>query len=872
MEKKVIKLKSMVTIITLMLFAFNIFYTDKTVNAVTTAPVKTKSITSVGVSSSSIKVSWTTVSGASGYSVYRATSRTGTYTLLANTTKTTYTNTGLKSGNQYYYKIKTYKNIGATKIYSGYSDIASAIPTALSVPVGVKAEPATDTSIDIIWSAVKGASGYEVQIAFSDGDQFSTLDITGDTKITNTDLVPGITYYYKVRSYRGAGSSKEYSAFSKIVKANTHFVHVESVAVDKETDSIVIGQSDKITATVLPAEANEPNVIWSSSDEKIVAVDKNGIITSKSLGTAIITATSTDGNKTSSCIVTVGPIKVTQLTLDKASATLIIGNYTTITATAKPDNATYKEVTWSSSNSNIALVDSAGKVKGVGVGTATITATSADGSKTATCNITVKPINVTGIMLNKSKESIFVSSTSSLVATISPSNATDKSVKWTTSNIKIATVSTSGVITAVAVGTVTITAITTDGSKIASCAITVLPVKVSAVSLNKSIATITLKSSITLAASISPSNATDKSVKWTTSDSKVATVTSSGKVTAVSAGEAIIYVTTTDGSKIASCAVKVPESISLNKAFVYLGIGNSEILKATLNRNKNASTELVWTSSDNSVASVDSTGKITGIKVGKTTIKATTRDGKLSASSSLTILSFAAPGIDVSYYQDTIDWAKVKATGVQFAMLRSSYGSTGSDSKFEAYYKGAKAQGIPVGAYHYSYASSVEKATIEAKFFISKLKGKQFEYPVVVDIEDNTSQGSLDKTTLTTIALTYLSLLKQAGYYPVIYASKYWFSTKFNEAFFSGYDYWLAQYNSTYTYTGAGKLGMWQYSSTGTVSGIVGNVDMDISFIDYPKIIKNLGLNGYTIPATSPSSTPTPSATDSTSPIPTITN
>ena len=206
-------------------------------------------------------------------------------------------------------------------------------------------------------------------------------------------------------------------------------------------------------------------------------------------------------------------------------------------------------------------------------------------------------------------------------------------------------------------------------------------------------------------------------------------------------------------------------------------------------------------------------------------------------------------GIDVSKWKGTIDWSLVKSDGVKFALLRSSYGdgtdgyiNNGVDPTFETNYAAAKANGIAVGAFHYSYATTLDQATTEAKFLISRLQGKQFEYPICIDIED-VSQETLGKTTLANIALIYLNMLKQAGYYPIIYSNSYGFTDMMDDTMLTSYDHWLAQPKASITYPG--QVGIWQYSLTGTVNGIAGDVDMDISFVDYESKIKSLHLNGF---------------------------
>ena len=170
-------------------------------------------------------------------------------------------------------------------------------------------------------------------------------------------------------------------------------------------------------------------------------------------------------------------------------------------------------------------------------------------------------------------------------------------------------------------------------------------------------------------------------------------------------------------------------------------------------------------------------------------------------------------GIDVSKHNGKIDWAKVKAAGVQFAMLRAGYGryDNQKDERFEANYKGATAAGIPVGAYHYSYATTAEQAKQEAEVFLGWIKGKTLSYPVAFDIEDK-KQANLGVSLISDIIRAFCETVEAAGY-------------------------------------------LWQYSSKGSVDGVSGNVDMNIAYKDYPSIIA--GMSGSTGTTTS---TPTDTA------------
>lgn len=199
-------------------------------------------------------------------------------------------------------------------------------------------------------------------------------------------------------------------------------------------------------------------------------------------------------------------------------------------------------------------------------------------------------------------------------------------------------------------------------------------------------------------------------------------------------------------------------------------------------------------------------------------------------------------GIDVSKHQGMIDWSKVKT---DFAILRAGFGryTSQKDPMFERNYAGAKAAGIPVGAYWYSYAKSAEEAREEANACLQVLKGKQFEFPIYFDIEDST-QEFLGKAVLTAMCEAFCDTLEKAGYFAGVYASTYWFTNKLDHArLASKYTIWLADYRAGYNKTL--KRDMHQYTSNGHVDGIAGRVDMNTCTRDFPGIIKKARLNGY---------------------------
>lgn len=203
-------------------------------------------------------------------------------------------------------------------------------------------------------------------------------------------------------------------------------------------------------------------------------------------------------------------------------------------------------------------------------------------------------------------------------------------------------------------------------------------------------------------------------------------------------------------------------------------------------------------------------------------------------------------GIDVSYAQGNIDWNNVKT---EFAIIRAGYGRSASqkDSQFENNYAGCRSRGIPAGAYWYSYALSEEEAVLEAKACLEVIREKTFEYPIYYDIELN-EQRVLGREKCTAIAEAFLSAVESSGYWVGIYSNKNFLESCITDELRRRYAVWVAQYSQQNDYNGI--YGMWQYSSTGNVSGISGNVDRDHCYVDYPTYIKEAGLNGFPKPQT----------------------
>ena len=426
-------------------------------------------------------------------------------------------------------------------------------------------------------------------------------------------------------------------------------VPITEVQLGREALDMYEGDTFKLTATVLPVNTTDSkDISWSSNNEAVATVSEDGTVTAKSVGTAVITATSTNG-KTASCTVTVEKklIPITEVSLSESAVGIIEGNTHKLTATVLPENTTdSKSISWSSNNEAVATVSEDGTITAKSVGTAVITATSTNG-KTADCTVTVskKEIPITEVYLDKSSATLTEGDSTTLVATVLPENTTDgKSIKWSSSNVAVATVDLMGKVTAKSAGTAIITA-TSENGKTASCTVTVEKklIPITEVSLSESAVGIIEGNTHKLTATVLPENTTDsKSVSWSSNNEAVATVSEDGTITAKSAGTAVITATSTNG-KTAGCTVTVSKKeipivdVALNRTSATITEGDILNLTATvLPENTTESKNIGWSSSNNDIATVDSTGKVTAKQAGTVVITATSSNGK-TASCTITV-------------------------------------------------------------------------------------------------------------------------------------------------------------------------------------------------------------------------------------------
>ena len=202
-------------------------------------------------------------------------------------------------------------------------------------------------------------------------------------------------------------------------------------------------------------------------------------------------------------------------------------------------------------------------------------------------------------------------------------------------------------------------------------------------------------------------------------------------------------------------------------------------------------------------------------------------------------------GIDVSRWQSDIDWKKVKAAGIEFAIIQAGYGRELSqkDEKFEQNYSGCKSAGMPCGVYWYSYARTEAEAEQEAAVCLEIIRDRQLEYPVFFDVEEP-AVLRLGKAQVSKVVRAFLRKVEAAGWFVGLYMSAYQLRDYIEDDVKQRYTVWVAHYGvGKPDYSGS--YGMWQKSSTGSVDGISGNVDLDECYTDYPARIKAKGLNGY---------------------------
>ncbi len=253
--------------------------------------------------------------------------------------------------------------------------------------------------------------------------------------------------------------------------------------------------------------------------------------------------------------------------------------------------------------------------------------------------------------------------------------------------------------------------------------------------------------------------------------------------------------------------------------------------------------DVTYSSSDTAVASVSESGKIKGRGAGTAVITAETENG-VKAEMNVEVYDNVYRGIDVSKWQGDINWKKVSVSGIDFVMIRASFGSENVDEYLDKNVKGCEKYDIPYGFYHYTYARTAAEAKNEAKFFLNNIRGYSPKYPIVLDIEEEFYK-KMDKDDVTKVINAFMDVLKDAGYYVMVYNSPNFIKACIDSTELEKYDIWIACWGDEERLASLydGHYGIWQYSATGKVSGINGDVDLDYSYKDYEAYITENGFN-----------------------------
>ena len=437
-----------------------------------------------------------------------------------------------------------------------------------------------------------------------------------------------------------------------VVKVVSSSNQNKSVTLSKSSVILKVGTSKIVSATILPSNSSN-SLKWTSSNTSVATVDQSGKITAVGIGNAVITASIDGASSNCSVSVSKSDISETILVLNKTNIVLNIGSNQIITPTVSPSNLS-KDIKWTSSNTNIATVDQSGKVTAVAEGNVVINASVADVKANCVVTVTKTITPVKSVSVSSNSIALNVGTSKVITATVSPSNANNKDVKWTSSNTSVATVDQSGKITAVGVGTATVTVTSVDGNKTAKVTVTVTKTvtHVKSVSVSSNSIALNVGTSKVITATVSPSNANNKDVKWTSSNTSIATVDQSGKITAVGVGTATVTVTSVDGNKTATVTVNstpiIPTKLVLSSSKSEINVGEKLTLTSTISPSNVTDRSITYKSSNTSIATVSKTGVVTAIAKGTVTITGTTNSGNVK--SSITINVINKKTITVNFY------------------------------------------------------------------------------------------------------------------------------------------------------------------------------------------------------------------------------
>lgn len=596
----------------------------------------------------------------------------------------------------------------ANIIAKAWGDQSKTATCAVNVRQGCTGIAITESSLILYTTSdpvtlhtnVQPNNAYNQAVSFSSSNpNVATVDANG--KVTpvgvGTCTITGTTQdtYYSAQQYSDTVSVEVKNPATTLV----------GVRIDGYNGSIQVGTSVTLKIMGVYADGHAEDKTYAngwSGYTSIYSLSSVGTFTGIAEGNATLTATY--GGFSASIPISAYIVHVTSVSLNKASTTILIGGTDQLTATVLPANANNKAVTWSSSNTSVATVSSNGLITAVGVGSCTITVTTQDGGKTATCAVTVNPIPVTGVSLNTSGQTISIGDTYQLVATVTPSNATNKAVTWSSSNTSVARVSSNGLVTAVGAGSAVITVTTQDGGYTATCNIAVpnpAPV-VDGIVISGYGGAVNIGSSFTLHVYYHYSDGTTGTTdiananNWSGYGNNFS-ISGSGTFTATYEGSC--YITYSTGgytAQVYATASRYVSSIAITSYSTPVALGSGAVqwgITATWRYATNGYTTttptsgVTWSSDNSGIASVNSSGQVSPVAVGSTTIRASY--GGQPASQSVTVTSQALSltlssysvsmqdsSIDLSVSVTATEGATINVTSTNENLLYATYVST----------------------------------------------------------------------------------------------------------------------------------------------------------------------------------------------------
>ncbi len=440
-------------------------------------------------------------------------------------------------------------------------------------------------------------------------------------------------------------------------------IKVVNASIDISCDNLKIGVGSNVTVT---PTGNTNSVVWFTTNPNVATVI-GGKITGVSTGEVYISVSNAN-HESDICKIYIvdGYVPVSKIVLDKTSDTIAINETKKINATINPSNATNKTIFYASLDSSIVTVNNQGYITGKKLGTAYISLkieekvelykvtvveqinnnsnnnSNNNNNNNNSNNNTNTTIKLKGISIDSSKE-LSENGTARLYVTYNPSNATNKGVTWKSSDTKVVTVDSNGNLKAVAPGTATITVTSSDGNYESACKVTVNAVDktLKGITLNKSELVLESGQEETLTITYNPSNAENKKVTWSSSNTQIVKVDDNGKITAVRAGNAQIKVVSIEGNYEAICKVTVSskpiEAIAFDKETLEVYVGSATTLNTIATPQDSAIVDPIWTSDNEEVATVKD-GVVNAIKIGNATITVSDKEGKIKASIAISVV------------------------------------------------------------------------------------------------------------------------------------------------------------------------------------------------------------------------------------------